>query len=552
MSQDNRPVNGVAGLQKVDMKVTGIIVMVYCLCSAGAFGIEEMIPAAGPGMSIILLLVFPIIWGYPICNCVSECGSLLPEEGGIYIWVREAFGEFWAFLANWWGIMALVVVNGTFVVLSANYMSQLMPMSAAADQAVKVGMIAIVTIVNLLGLKGVERFSTALSVVILLAFLLVAVVGIINWQTNPVSPIVPEGYRILDGVGAGIPICIWMYCGYEALSNMAGELKNPQVLPKGLLIALPLIALSYVLPVIGSIASMPKGSWMLWSTEGGFSVGYATTLLNNLGHIWGYIFLVIAIIAQFAILNAYVASGSRSFLVLADDCLAPKCLMKLSRNRRIPYVCILLMAVLAWLFAQFEFGILVMVEVIFMLAIYVIIPLAVIKLRKMYPIEERKEQGLYVMPGKTLGLVYFVGAPVVIAVITMLLSGTDYFFVGVIALATSPIIYMIVKWLFGGLYQVSPKTHPLNRKTRLAFGDLRRLGLMILLSGGFSFLGQFWLRWYEIEYGMWSPEMYTAFGDMIPQIQDWLLWGGLIAAAVGAILLLIGKKVEIEENKLGV
>ena len=69
-------VQGVAGLKKHDIKVSGIVFMLYCLVAAGAFGIEEMIPEAGPGMTILLLVVFPIVWAYPISNLVAESGSV--------------------------------------------------------------------------------------------------------------------------------------------------------------------------------------------------------------------------------------------------------------------------------------------------------------------------------------------------------------------------------------------------------------------------------------------------------------------------------------------
>lgn len=108
MSQQEQ-VHGVAGLKKHDIKVSGIVFMLYCLVAAGAFGIEEMVPEAGPGMTIILLCVFPIVWAYPISNLVAESGSVLPSEGGVYVWVKEAFGEFWGFQAGWWGTVSTYI-----------------------------------------------------------------------------------------------------------------------------------------------------------------------------------------------------------------------------------------------------------------------------------------------------------------------------------------------------------------------------------------------------------------------------------------------------------
>ena len=544
--------NGVAGLKKYDVKVTGIVFMLYCLVGAGAFGIEEMIPEAGPGMTLILLIIFPVRWAYPISNLVAECGAVLPSEGGVYVWVREAFGEFWGFQAGWWGTVSTYIANGTYVSLVAGYVSQLIPMSPLADQVLKIGMVLIFTVINLLGIKEVEKVSTTLSIMILLAFMLVAAVGFINWETAPMTPVIPPDYNVLDGLSGGICICVWMYCGYECISNMAGEVKNPQVIPKGLLIAMPLVALTYILPTLGGLACMPEGSWMNWSTEGGFgsdNVGYATILTTHLGSIWGYIFLIIAIISQCAIFNTYLASGSRGFFVLADDRLCPQFLVKISKKRGVPYVGILSLAVVTVILAQSDFTTLVNIEVVFILALYIILSVAVIKLRKIYPVEERRARGLYVMPGGKAGLVFFAGMPILIAVIALLVNGTDYLFVGLVATATGPVVYLIVKRIYGGMYSIDPQKHPINCRTKLAFGDTLRIGVYMAVTGAFAFIGQLWLRWYEVEYGEWGVDDYDMFGAYIPDILNILKWGGLILAAAGIVLALASRLVEKEEHR---
>lgn len=395
MIEEKIGTDGVAGLKKYDVKVSGIVFMLYCLVGAGAFGIEEMIPEAGPGMTLVLLVVFPIIWAYPISNLVAECGAILPSEGGVYVWVKEAFGEFWGFQAGWWGTVSTYITNGVYVSLVAAYVSQMIPMSELSVHVLKIGMILIFTIINLMGVKEVEKVSTILSILIVLAFTLVAIIGLLNWHTNPIQPMMPEGYNVIDSVGGGICICVWMYCGYECISNMAGEVKNPQVIPKGLLIAMPLVALTYILPTLGGLASLPEGSWVNWTTDGGFGgakVGYATVLTQYLGETWGYIFLAIAIISQCAIFNTYLASGSRGFFVLADDNLCPQFMVKVSKNKGVPYVGILTLSVITVILAQSDFTTLVMTEVVFILALYIILPIAVVKLRKKYPVEERKKK----------------------------------------------------------------------------------------------------------------------------------------------------------------
>ena len=537
--------HGVAGLKKHDIKVSGIVFMLYCLVAAGAFGIEEMIPESGPGMTLILLMIFPIIWAYPISNLVAECGAVLPSEGGVYVWVKEAFGEFWGFQAGWWGTVSTYITNGVYVALVAGYVSQMIPMSDIAVEAIKIGMILIFTIVNLMGLREVGKVSTILSVLILLAFALVAVVGLINWQTNPMEPMLPEDYSIFDGLGGGICICIWMYCGYECISNMAGEVKNPQVIPKGLMIAMPLVALTYVLPTLGGLACLPEGSWESWSTDGGFdgqAIGYATVLTTYMGQAWGYVFLVIAIVSQCAIFNTYLASGSRGFFVLADDHLCPQFMVKVSKKKGVPYVGILSLAVVTFILCQSDFTTLVSMEVVFMLALYIILPISVLRLRRKLPIEKRKERGLYYIKGGKAAMIFYAGFPIVISVIALLINGTDYLAMGLIAICTGPVAYYILKRIFGGLSVNDPEHNPVNPKTKLAAGDTVRIGIFMICAGVMAFFGQFWLKWYEIDYGEWGPDDYDVFANSIPQVIECLKWIGLAVIVAGVIVALVGRK----------
>ena len=558
MSQPQQ-LQGVAGLKKHDIKVSGIVFMLYCLVAAGAFGIEEMIPAAGPGMTVLLLCAFPFVWAYPISSLVAECSSVMPSEGGVYVWVKEAFGEFWGFQTGWWATVSTYITNGVYVALVSGYLSQMMPMSAAASLAVKIGMITIFTIINLLGLREVGTVSTVLSLLIVAAFLLVAIVGFLNWQTNPVEPFMPQGYGMLDGLGEGVCICIWMYCGYECISNMAGEVKNPQVIPKGLKIAMPLVALTYVLPTLGGLASLPAGSWEMWSTEGGFSgenVGYATVLTTYLGPAWGYVFLFVAIISQCAIFNTYLASGSRGFFVLADDHLCPQFLVKVSRNRGVPYVGILSLAVVTFILSFHDFTTLVSMEVVFMLALYIILPISVIKLRRKLPVEERKKRNLYVIPGGNKALIFYCGFPILIAIIALLINGTDYLTTGLIALCSGPIAYILFRKTCGGLSVNDPEGNPVNR-FGLPKGDTVRIGLFSLFAGIMAFFARYWLEWYEIEWGEWGPEDYDVLGDVIPQVHTALSIGGGTLMAIGLFMVYIGyrkdpplpeKELDVEET----
>jgi len=536
--------DGVAGLKKYKIGTPGIVFMIYCLVAAGAFGIEEMIPISGPGLTLLMLILFPIFWALPISEMVAELGSVLPSEGGAYVWTKEGLGEFWGWQVGFWGTIGTWLQQAMYVVLVAGYLEKFFHLTPAADMAVKLLMIGIFTGINLLGIKEVSKVSTVLSIAIIVGFSVVTIVGFANWQYNPVVPFIPEESSWLDSIGGSICIAIWMYCGYETMSNVAGEVENPQVIPKGLLIAMPIIALSYFLPTMAGLASV--GQWEDWATDGVGAVGYMDVLIVYLGPAFGFAFLVIAILSQCAIFNAYIASGSRGFFVMADDYLFPRFMVKVSKKRGVPVVSILVMAAFTILLCQWDFTTLVMATTPLMLYLYMTLAIATRRLRKKYPIEERVENGLFVMHGGKLGFNVMTALPFLISIIALYVNGTEYFIAGFLMLMISLIGYVICKWAYGGLYRVDPVKYPLNPKTRLAQGDVIEISRYFIFCGIAALLGSVLLRFYE---GEWGPEYYletyeTGFFSNFEGMMEFCRIAGILFLVVGTTVCIIGRVLE--------
>ena len=85
------------GLKEHKISLSTVVFIMYCLVAGGAFGIEEMISASGPGLTLLMLVVLPFIWAGPQALVSAELGSAIPEAGGFYKWVQRGLGEFWAF-----------------------------------------------------------------------------------------------------------------------------------------------------------------------------------------------------------------------------------------------------------------------------------------------------------------------------------------------------------------------------------------------------------------------------------------------------------------------
>ena len=54
-------------LRKSKLSTIGVVALIFSFVAAGAFGIEEAIAASGPGLTLIMLLVFPFVWAFPLC-----------------------------------------------------------------------------------------------------------------------------------------------------------------------------------------------------------------------------------------------------------------------------------------------------------------------------------------------------------------------------------------------------------------------------------------------------------------------------------------------------
>lgn len=544
----NNQIHGVAGLKKHKIGIMGVVFMIYCLVAAGAFGIEEMIPISGPGLTLLMLVLFPIFWAFPISEMVAELGAILPSEGGAYVWAKEGLGEFWGWQVGFWGTIGTWLQQAMYVVLVAGYMGKFFSLSTTESYLVKLVMIGVFTGINLMGIKEVSRISTVLSIAVIAGFTVVAVVGFANWHFNPIMPFTPPDSSLVDSLGGSICIAIWMYCGYETMANVAGEIENPQVIPKGLLIAMPIIALSYFLPTLAGLASV--GQWESWATDGAGAVGYMDVLIKYAGPVFGFGFMVVAILSQCSIFNAYIASGSRGFFVMADDHLFPRFLVKVSKNRGVPAVSIITMAMFTILLCQWDFTTLVMATTPLMLYLYMAIAIATRKLRKKYPVEERREKGLFVIPGGRMGLNFMTILPFVISAIALYVNGTEYFISGFIMLFISLLGYVLCKWFYGGLNKVDSVLYPLNHRTRLGSGDTVHIGFYILFCGVAAFLGSILLKLYE---GAWGEAYYLEtyksglFSDFWGMLNV-CRWGGLILILIGAAGIFAGHRLEKETS----
>ncbi|MGI5873191.1 MAG: APC family permease [Bacillota bacterium] len=430
-------------LKKHKVTTLTVFFMIFCMVCAGSYGIEDMIPSAGPGLTVVLLIFLPFFWSIPQGLVAAELGSAIPTEGGYYKWIQRALGEFWGFQACWWRTISIYVDSTLYVILAVGYVNSVFPLTGWQSFALKAFFIIAFSVINVRGLRDVGRIASYFSVIVIGSFIALIFVGFSHAQFNPLLPFVPEGQTVAESVGLGIAICMWMYAGYESMSTMAGELENPMVIPKATILSVPAIMLLYILSTIACLAAV--GQWQNWGVEDGISFG---SIGDMLGFHWlSLVFVVTAVIANLSMYNTYLASGSRGFFSLADDHLAPDFLQKLHGKYGTPHTAIIAMAVINLLLCQIGFDTLVVIDVFLLMFAYILIYVAAIVLRVKEPELERP----FKIPLGTKGVALLCTCPIILCVVALFTNGLSYFIGGCIGIISGPAVYVICKKKYGGV-----------------------------------------------------------------------------------------------------
>ena len=533
-------VSGVSGLQQNNYSVFSIFAMIYCTACAGAFGVEEIVSGCGPGMTISILIGMAIVWAWPVVFGTAELASIMPGEGGYYYWTKHTLGEFWGYVMVINGAVSFYVCSSTYVVMSVNYLATIIDMTQMEATIIKLVIIVLFTILNLKGLKDVSLVSMIFAICVVIVFAIVSVIGFAHWSYSPFDPFLPEGMDIITGISMGIGLGIWMYCGFGAVTLMAGEVSNPQVITKAMKLAVPAAALTYLLPTTAGLVSI--GNWEMWSPGEAGGIGFPTVLSLGFGDAGKVIFVAVAMVASLSSFNTNMAGGSRSFFVLADDRLFPKkWITNVTKKKGVPYVGVLSMSVVTILMMQIEFKALVLIQVIPILVAQVLVSVVIFKARKAIPMDLRGD--CYTVGGGKVGLLFVTILPMIIATLAYYMNGMDYFLYGQIFLLLVGVTYPLAKIFLGGLSVKYPDVYPLNPKTKMAYGDLFRLAKYALIVGLVSVVGYFY---FGIMEGDWGPEYYAyMYGDgLLANFEGMrmiLLIGGLICVAIAVILFFAGK-----------
>ena len=192
----------------------------------------------------------------------GELGAMTPEAGGLYVYLRDAFGPLTAFLYGW--TFFLVIATGsaaTLAVASTAYLQQFVALGPIAGKAAAIALLAIVAAINVRSTRrsaDVQNWSTAIKVgaLVVMSVVLLAARRAPAGEPAPVWPasITPS---LLSGMGLGMIGVLWAYEGWQYVTFSAGEAIDPQrTFPRAIVLGTASLIVIYVLANAGYMAAL--------------------------------------------------------------------------------------------------------------------------------------------------------------------------------------------------------------------------------------------------------------------------------------------------------
>jgi amino acid transporter len=404
--------------------------------SGGPYGIEDTVTSFGPGLTLLLLLLVPLLWSLPVALVVAELGSAMPDEGGYVTWTTRAFGPFWGFQVGWWSWLDSFVDVAVYPVLFVEYLRHWYPAMAPLERwLLALAFIAALTTLNLLGVRPTGRAAVALSLCALAPVALLVAVGVPRMATAPWEPFAVEGRTLASGLGLGLAVMMWNYSGWDTPSTVLGETRAPErAFRRALLLAVPLVAVSYVLPVGVGLAA--GADWTSWTT------GALPAVAARVGGAWlGHAVAAGAVLSTAGLFMALLLTNSRLPYVLARDGALPRRLGAVHPRFGTPWPAVLVSAVVYAACAAFSFKELIVLNVwLYSLALLVELA-AFLALRVTAPQLPRPWR----VPGGWAGALAVTVPPGLFALGAMVTAGWGNTLAGVLAALSGPLVWRLAR-----------------------------------------------------------------------------------------------------------
>lgn len=324
-----------------ELTLYGLIMVAIGSCiGSGIFVTPSQIAGLIPSPTLIL-----IVWALGGIIALtgaltfSELGGLFPFAGGIYVFLREAYGSWMGFLYGW--AYLLIITSGSIAVLAlafSHYLSFLIPMNESLKIITSISAICLLTTLNILRAKFGEIFSNIFTGLKIAGILIIIGAGIIlgssEFSFNDFPSLSSTGVT-LSAFGVAFTGVLFSYGGWQHASFLAGETRDPaRNVPIAMITGALAVTLIYLLVNVGYMLLLPVEK-IVSSTR------VAAEAVSTVIPFGGILVAAIIAISTFGTIGIYTLSAPRIYYAMASDGLFFKGIARVHPKFRTPVNAIL-------------------------------------------------------------------------------------------------------------------------------------------------------------------------------------------------------------------
>jgi len=278
--------------------------------------------AAGPAS--ILAWATLLVLSAPLATTFAALGVRHPVAGGVAAYVRAGFGDAAAAVTGAWFMTAILIGGPAVSLIGGYYVADLTDSGTSVAVVVGLLMFATVLAANAFGLRISSGFQLVLSAVLVVVIASAAGVALPSRAGDNWTPFAPHGWL---AVGDAASILMWLFIGWEAMAQLAGEFRRPERdLPRAMALAFGVVTALYVGLAVATIAV---------TAGGGSKVPLADLVGVGFGRAGRDATAVLAVALTMGTMNVYMGGAAKLAAALAQDGALPPWLAG-STDRSIP------------------------------------------------------------------------------------------------------------------------------------------------------------------------------------------------------------------------
>ncbi len=362
-----------------------------------------IIPAIAAGMlgyASLWIWIFTSIIAIAMSTIFAELTSMYEDSGGIYKYVRDAFGEKLGFLSGWSAWVVSWTYAGMLAMGGVSYVAAIIPMGPAEKVVTAILVIAMFTLINLRGIKSSAKTQIVLTSFALVALVIITIALSFFFDLSTIAVFDTQAFTI-GTILLAAAIVIQPYIGWQEATFVSEEVKNSRkVVPKAIIygtIIVSVVYLAVTVTTLGAVHAIPGGLQAFAVSNAPFA-----GLLNQLYANSGILLSLSAIAIIFSALNSWITTAARLPYGMAKDRTLPDIFLKLNKKDA-PVNALLIQFIITSIIvfvAEFMLGsgfeILLLTTMPVTLFIYFTVYLSLLRIRQKFP----KRKAYYRVPWK--------------------------------------------------------------------------------------------------------------------------------------------------------